>query len=375
MIKNIKIRLKPTIEQENLFRQSCGVKRFAYNWGLNRANELYLQGMKFNKFQIKKEFNQYKKQFDWINKVSSQISVDAFNNLEMAFKMYFNGLCNKPKLKSKKTDKMSFYVTYNGIVFKDNMVHIPKIGKIKYVSGYKIPQLNKYINPHCSFDGKYWYLSFGVEYDNQVFKHNNESVGIDLGIRHLAIISNQEQPIKNINKSKKIKYLNKKLIRKQRQVSKKYEMNKQGNKYIKTNNILRLEDEIRLIYRKIRNIQDNHIYQTIATIIKSNPNRIVMEDLNVSGMMKNKHISKAVQEQKFYKFITTMKYKCECNNIEFIKADRWFPSSKTCSCCGNIKKDLKLKDRIYKCNECGLIIDRDKNAAINLSMYKLIEKN
>ena len=179
-----------------------------------------------------------------------------------------------------------------------------------------------------------------------------------------------DKPIKNINKTKRVKRLKKRLKRLQRQVSRKYEANKQGNKFVKTNNIIKLEKRIKLLHRKLSNIRNNHIHQATNKIIKLKPYRVVMEDLNVKGMMKNKHLSKAIQEQGFYEFIRQMKYKCEFNGIQFIQADRYFPSSKLCSCCGKIKHDLKLKDRIYKC-DCGNIIDRDLNASINLSNYGL----
>ena len=158
----------------------------------------------------------------------------------------------------------------------------------------------------------------------------------------------------------------------QRQISRKYEANKDGNKFVKTNNIVKLEKQIKLLHRKLSNIRNNHIHQATNKVIKLKPYRVVMEDLNVSGMMKNKHLAKAIQEQCFYEFIRQMKYKCEFNGIDFVQVDRWYPSSKTCSCCGSIKQDLKLKDRIYKCNDCGLEIDRDKNASINLGNYGLV---
>ena len=155
----------------------------------------------------------------------------------------------------------------------------------------------------------------------------------------------------------------------QRSISRKYEGNKQGSKFVKTNNIIKLEKQVKQIYRKLANIRNNYIHQTTNKIIKHYPYRIVMEDLNVSGMMKNKHLSNSIAEQGFYEFIRQIKYKCEFNGIEFIQVDRFYPSSKTCCFCGNIKKDLKLKDRVYKCDNCGLVIDRDKNASINLSNY------
>lgn len=181
-----------------------------------------------------------------------------------------------------------------------------------------------------------------------------------------------DKPIVNINKTKKVKKLKKRLRRLQRQVSRKYEANRCGNKFVKTNNIIKLEDQIKLLHRKLSNIRNNHIHQATSKIIKLNPYRIVMEDLNIVGMMKNKHLSKAIAEQGFYEFIRQIKYKCEFNGIEFIQVDRWYPSSKTCSCCGNVKQDLKLKDREYVCDKCGLVIDRDKNASINLGNYGLV---
>lgn len=157
----------------------------------------------------------------------------------------------------------------------------------------------------------------------------------------------------------------------QRCISKKYIKNKIGNKFIKTMNIKKLEHKIKLIHRRIKNIRENYIHQITSHLVKTKPSRIVIEDLNIKGMLKNKHLSKATAEQSFYRFISVLGYKCDWNNIKFIKADRFYPSSKLCSCCGNIKKDLKLKDRTYKCSSCGFIIDRDFNASLNLANYKL----
>lgn len=176
---------------------------------------------------------------------------------------------------------------------------------------------------------------------------------------------------KNINKTHTVKQLNKKLRRLQRQVSRKYLKNKSGNKFIKTSNIVRLEHKIKLIHRRLKNIRENYIHQITTYLVKTKPSRIVIEDLNIRGMLKNKHLSKAIAEQCFYKFITTLDYKCRWGSIEFIKANRFYPSSKLCSRCNNIKKDLRLKDRVYTCHRCGLVIDRDFNASINLANYKL----
>ena len=375
MIKSIKIRLSPTKEQEELMFQSVGIARFAYNWGLSKWEEMYKEGIKPSKAKIRKEFNNSIRKnddFKWLYNVSGQITAQAFADLEDAYKNFFDGLAQRPKFKNKKKSKKSFYVRYDAIKFSNNRVNIEKIGKVKYSSNYKIPKLDKYTNPRCHFDGKYWYLTFGFEHgESQASLNEDLSIGIDLGISHLAIVNHLDKPIKNINKSKEVRRLKKKLKRLQRQVSRKYEMNKKGSKFVKTNNIIKLEKQIKLVHRRLNNIRNNHIHQATSKIIKLNPYRVVMEDLNVSGMMKNKHLAEKIAEQKFYEFKRQMKYKCQFNKIEFFEADRWYPSSKACSCCKNIKKDLKLSDRTYNCNVCGLVIDRDKNASINLGNYKL----
>ena len=375
MIKSIKIRLSPTKEQEELMFQSVGIARFAYNWGLSKWEEMYKEGIKPSKAKIRKEFNNSIRKnddFKWLYNVSGQITAQAFADLEDAYKNFFDGLAQRPKFKNKKKSKKSFYVRYDAIKFSNNRVNIEKIGKVKYSSNYKIPKLDKYTNPRCHFDGKYWYLTFGFEHgESQASLNEDLSIGIDLGISHLAIVNHLDNPIKNINKSKEVRRLKKKLKRLQRQVSRKYEMNKKGSKFVKTNNIIKLERQIKLVHRRLNNIRNNHIHQATSKIIKLNPYRVVMEDLNVSGMMKNKHLAEKIAEQKFYEFKRQMKYKCEINKIELFEADRCYPSSKACSCCKNIKKDLKLSDRTYNCNVCGLVIDRDKNASINLGNYKL----
>ena len=374
MIKSAKIRLLPTKEQELLMLKSIGCSRFAYNWALNRANEMYQNGDKYSMANIRKEFTQLKKQedFKWLNEVSNTMMVESMRNLDKAFKSFFEKKGGHPKFKSKRKSSKSFYVRYDTLYFRDNICNIEKIGKVKFKTNYDIPNC-KYSNPYCSYDGKYWYLSFGFEVEeNQTTLNKDLSIGIDLGVKDLATINVLDKPIANINKTKKVRRLKKKLKRLQRQISRKYEANKNGNKFVKTNNIVKLEKQIKLLHRKLSNIRNNHIHQATNKVIKLKPYRVVMEDLNVSGMMKNKHLAKAIQEQCFHEFIRQMKYKCEFNGIDFVQVNRWYPSSKTCSCCGSIKQDLKLKDRTYKCNDCGLEIDRDKNASINLGNYGLV---
>lgn len=165
--------------------------------------------------------------------------------------------------------------------------------------------------------------------------------------------------------------LEKRLRRLQRKVSRKYLKNKEGNRFVKTCNIIKVEKQIRILHRKLNGIRNNHIHQATNAIVKTKPCRVVMETLNIKGMMKNRHLSKAIAKQKLYDFKLKLQYKCEKNSIEFVEADKWYPSSKLCSSCGDIKQDLKLSDRMYKC-DCGLVIDRDFNASINLSRYKLV---
>ena len=375
VIKVVKIRLKPTKEQEKLMWKSAGCARFTYNWGLAKANEDYKNGIKLSIPNIRRQFNALKKtdEFSWLNDVSAQITGQAFQDLKVAFDKFFKGEAKKPQFKSKRKSKISFYARYDAIKFNGNTVQLEKLGKIKFKYNKEIPQLVKYNNPRVSFDGMYWYLSLGFKHELPNIELTGESIGIDVGIKDLAIISSMEKPIPNINKTAKVRKVTKKLKRLQRQVSKKYELNKQGKKFIKTANTVKLERKIKKVHRKLHNIRQNHLHQATALIVKTKPSRIVMENINVTGMMKNKHLSKAILEQSLTEFKRQIKYKSKFYGIEFVEADRFYPSSKTCSCCGSIKKDLKLSDRIYKCGECGLIIDRDKNAAINLSQYKVAE--
>ena len=195
----------------------------------------------------------------------------------------------------------------------------------------------------------------------------NSGMGIDLGLKDLAICSDTNT-YKNINKSKTVKKLEKRKRRLQRSVSRKYEQNKKGESYCKTSNVIKNEELLLKVNHRLTNIRKNYLHQTTSEIVNRKPRFICIEDLNVSGIMKNKHLSKAVQAQGFYEFRRQLEYKCVDKGISLIVADRFYPSSKLCSCCGNIKKDLKLSDRIYRC-ECGNIIDRDFQAAVNLKAY------
>ena len=368
MIFAKKVRLHPTPEQEQKMWQSVGTARFIYNWTLNRQEENYKNGGKFISDNVlRKEITQLKKgELSWLNQVSNNVAKQAVKDCCKAYKNFFDGRAKKPRFKSRKKSKASFYNDNVALKVKENSVLIEKIGWVK--TSEQIQTGVKYTNPRISHDGKYWYLSVGTKQELNPIKLTDYSLGIDVGVKDLAVCSNG-QVFKNINKSRTVKKLEKRLKRLQRQVSRKYEMNKQGNKFIKTKNIIKLEHQIKLIYRRLTNIRNNHLHQATSKIVKTKPSRIVIEDLNVSGMMKNKHLSKAIQQQKLYEFRRQLEYKTKKYGIELVLADRWYPSSKTCYRCGTIKSDLKLKDRVFKC-ACGYQEDRDLNAALNLSAYE-----
>ena len=242
-----------------------------------------------------------------------------------------------------------------------------KLNRIRLAERNRIPTDCKYYNPRITFDGINWFISVGIDTNEYKSELNTDGIGIDLGLKDLAICSDGNT-YKNINKSETVKKLEKKKRRLQRGISRSYEKNKKGGSYCKTNNIIKKEKLLLKVNHRVTNIRQNYLHQTTSEIVNRKPRFICIEDLNVRGMMKNKHLSKAVQSQGFYEFRRQLEYKCADKGIQLIIADRFYPSSKLCSCCGNMKKDLKLTDRIYKC-DCGNIIDRDVQAAINLEAY------
>ena len=307
-----------------------------------------------------------KEEYKWLNEVSNNIAKQAVKDGCNTYIRFFKGESERPKFKSKKKSKPFFYNDNIKLKVKPKKVLIEKVGWVK--TKEQIPMDVKYNNPRISFDGKYWYISVGIEKENPKVELTKESIGIDVGIKNLAKCSN-EMTFENINKTKLAKKSEKKLRRLQRKVSKKYELNKEGRKFVKTSNIKKLEKQIRLLHRRLSNIRNNHLHQATTKIVKTKPSRVVMETLNIKGMMKNKHLSKAIQQQGLYEFKRQIQYKCEIYGIEFIEADKWYPSSKMCSECGHIKHKLSLSERTYICEECGAVIDRDFNASINLSRY------
>ena len=389
MIIATKIKLKPTKEQEILFWKSAGAARWAYNYFLaesERHYQEYLDGKHekktLNEGDVRKYINNVLKKttHTWLKEVGSNVMKQAVKDANVARDRWFKGISGKPKFKTRHKSKISFYVNYESLKRVEGGFQGEKIGFVKTTQ--PLPKLTgnqKYSNPRISYDGKNWFLSVGYEIDEEEVELSNESLGIDVGVKELAVCSNGSV-YKNINKSKEVKRLERKLKREQRKLSRKLEANtlkrdKNNRPIYKTplremKNIQKQNQVIRQLHKRLTNIRTNHLHQATAEIVKTKPSRIVMETLNIKGMMKNKHLSKAIAQQKLYEFKRQIQYKCQRYGIEFVEADMWYPSSKTCSCCGVIKSDLKLKDRIFKC-ECGFILDRDLNAAINLANYQL----
>ena len=372
MILGRKVRLFPSEEQEKALWRSAGTARFVYNWTLARQEENYNNGNKFiSDNDLRKEITQVKKEdeYRWLSEVSNNVAKQAVKDACAAYKRYFKKVSEKPKFKSRKRSKPSFYNDNMKIKFRESSVLLEKVGWVS-IKKNQIPLGKKYSNPRVSYDGKYWYVAVGVEMEKPELELTGESLGIDVGIKDLAVCSNGKV-YKNINKSKGMRKKEKKLRRLQRQVSRKYEMNKSGGKFVKTSNIVKLEKQIKLVHREISNTRNNYLHQTTSEIVKTKPSRVVMETLNIRGMMSNRHLAKAIGKQGLYEFRRQLKYKCEFNGIEFVEADTWYPSSKTCSKCGHVKTRLSLSERTYICEECGCVIDRDYNASINLSRYGL----
>lgn len=377
MIKSRIIRLFPTKKQEELFWKHIGCSRYIYNYMLAYQIDNYKNGGKhLSAYDMSRLLTQVKKdgEHEWLKEVSNASLQRSCADLAFAYDMFFKKINGFPKFKSKKKSKSSFPCRegVERFYFLEDEVKIEKLGKVKYKTNYKVPLGNKqkFINPRISLtaNGK-WILTVGWECENQAPELTDKPMGIDLGVKQLAVVSFNDECLKfgNINKSKKVKQLNNKLKHLQRNLARKY---RQNGSYKETNNIRKEKEKIKRLYYHISNIRRNYLHQTTHQLISLLPQKVVMEDLNVKGIMKNRHLARAIQEQCFYEFRKQMTYKCEWNNIEIVFANRFYPSSKTCSYCGTYKKDLLLKDRIFVCDECGNKIDRDYNAAINLMKYK-----
>ena len=375
MLKSFKTEINPTEEQKVKIRKTIGTCRYIYNFYLAHNKELHDNG---EKFMSGKSFsvwlnNEYLPQNPdklWIKEVSSKSVKRSIENGCVAFTRFFKHQSAFPNFKKKgKSDVKMYFVKNNpkDCQCERHRINIPSLGWVRMKEkGYFPTTKDGYVikSGHVSVKADRYYVSVLIEIpNNKIANHSKEGIGIDLGLKDFAIVSNGKT-YKNINKSAKLKKLEKQLIREQRSLSRKYENLKKGESTQRAN-IQKQKLKVQKLHHKIDNIRTDYINKTIAEIVKTKPSYITIEDLNVSGMMKNKHLSNAVASQKFYEFRTKLQAKCKEIGIELRVVDRWYPSSKTCHCCGAIRKDLKLSDRIFRC-DCGYIEDRDFNAALNL---------
>ena len=381
MILTYKTRLEPNDKQARKFKEFAGAARYAYNWALAKEKESYMLGNGFiQEKELRALFTRHKEEANWLYTISNDVMKQAIRDAVIAFSNFFKKNAEYPRFKTKKKSKPSFY--QDVFKFKASQTHI-KLEKIadsarknrkianwvKLSEKGRIPTISKgYLNPRITFDGIHWYVSVGVKVPDKTTEQMNDGIGVDLGIKDLAICSDKNV-YKNINKTNRVRRLEKQKRRKQREVSRKYLMNKNGEKYVKTRNIVKTELALLKLNHKLTNIRRNYLHQVTNEIINRKPSFIVLEDLNINNLMKNRHLAKAVQQQNLAEFAAILEYKAELNNIKIIYADRFFASSKTCSCCGEIKRNLKLRDRVFNCSQCGSVIDRDCNASLNL--YRL----
>lgn len=391
MLRGMKIALDLTDEQVQQMWKSAGVARWSYNYAITRDREHYLNYLEDNTLpktltegQIRKELTVLKNTtHPWLKEVGSNVIKQAVKDWNDARIRFFKGLGKAPKYKSRNISKPSFYVNYESLRRVNGGFRGEKLGFVKTTQPLpRVPKGSHYKNPRISFDGKYWYLSFSYEVLDISVDLTDLVIGVDLGVKNLATLSTGEF-IENINKSRRVKQLEKQLRREQRHLARQMQSNTKG--YLTTangdrkpiykrplelcSNIQETKRKIKLIHRKLHSIRMNHLHQTTFYLVKQLPKGIVIEDLNVKGMLKNKHLAKHIQNAMFYEFRRQLEYKCLQYGIYLVVADRFYPSSKTCSYCGSIKSDLKLKERVYRCDSCGLEKDRDLNAAENLAYY------
>ena len=378
--KGIKIEIKPTKEQIEKINRTIGTGRFLYNFYIAYNKEIYEKEKKFvTGFEFSKYINnKYIKDNPdklWIKDVSSKSNKQAIMNSEKAFKRFFNKISSFPKFKKKNCNNQSCYFPKNNKTDFKFYRHKIKIPTLKFVRLKEYGYIPKNANIKSGTITKVadrYFLSLIIEVEDilKVINTDTEGLGIDLGIKDTVICSDGKV-FKNINKTNKVKRLKKKLKREQRKMSRSIEYSKSKKiKLRELKNFNKKKLKVQKVFYRLNCIRNDYNNKIVNEITRAKLKYITIEDLKVSNMMKNKHLSKAVQEQNFYTIRTKLINKCKERNIELRLVDTFYPSSKTCSCCGNVKENLKLNDRIYKCNKCGLEIDRDYNASLNLKNAK-----
>ena len=381
MLKSFKTEINPTPEQKNRINRTIGTCRYVYNFYLAHNKALHDKGERFvsgKSFSVwlNNDYIPNNPDKAWIKEVYSKAVKKSIEDGCTAFAKFFKHQSGFPNFKKKdKSDVKMYFVKNNPKDCKceRHRIRIPTLGWVRLKEKGYIPTTKDGWNIKSgtvSVKAGRYYVSVLVEIpDTQIANNGNDGIGIDLGLKELAIVSNGKT-YKNINKSAGLKKLEKQLRREQRCLSRKYENLKKGEATQK--NIQKQKLKVQKLHHRIDNIRTDYINKTIAEIVKTKPSYITIEDLNVSGMMKNRHLSKAVASQKFSEFRTKLKAKCDDNGIELRIVGRFYPSSKMCHCCGKIKKDLRLSDRIYRC-DCGYVEDRDFNASLNLRDAKTYE--
>ena len=423
MIKSIRVQLLPNNKQKTKLFQFAGAARYAYNWALNKQMDNFREGHKIQTDNdLRREFTilRHSEGSEWLQDVSNNVTKQAIKDLCIAYKNFFRkqkqpgyikysskkiahynrigknltvyDMNGHPKFRSKKNGDFRFYQDNVKIQFTGTHVKLEslagskrknrqRLNWVRLAERNRIPVRAKYTNPRIAFDGECWWLSVGIQTTCHLKplrrlsfackkrrQARSEGIGIDLGIKALAVLSDATK-VRNINKTRAIRILKKKRRRLQRQVSRKYQMNKKGESYCKTSNLIKSEKRLLRINHRLANIRQNHVHQTTTAIIKRKPSFVCLEDLNILGMMKNRYLSEKIQEQNLYEFRRQIEYKAHWAKISVIIADRWYSSSKTCVICGHVKKDLNLSERMYVCPVCGNVIDRDFQAALNLKRY------
>ena len=423
MIKSIRVQLLPNNKQNTKLFQFAGAARYAYNWALNKQMDNFREGHKIQTDNdLRREFTilRHSEGSEWLQDVSNNVTKQAIKDLCIAYKNFFRkqkqsgyikyaskkiahynrigknltvyDMNGHPKFRSKKNGDFRFYQDNVKIQFTGTHVKLEslagskrknrqRLNWVRLAERNRIPVRAKYTNPRIAFDGECWWLSVGIQTTCHLKplrrlsfackkrrQARSEGIGIDLGIKALAVLSDATK-VRNINKTRAIRILKKKRRRLQRQVSRKYQMNKKGESYCKTSNLIKSEKRLLRINHRLANIRQNHVHQTTTAIIKRKPSFVCLEDLNILGMMKNRYLSEKIQEQNLYEFRRQIEYKAHWAKISVIIADRWYSSSKTCVICGHVKKDLNLSERMYVCPVCGNVIDRDFQAALNLKRY------
>ena len=423
MIRSIRVQLLPNNKQKTKLFQFAGAARYAYNWALDKQMDSFREENKIQTDgELRKAFTilRHSEGNEWLQGISNNVTKQAIKDLCIAYKNFFRkqkqpgyikysskkiahynrigksltvyDMNGHPKFRSKKNGDFRFYQDNVKIQFTGTHVKLEslagsrrktrqRLNWIRLAERNRIPGRGKYTNPRIAFDGERWWLSVGIQTSRKlkplrglsfVCKKRryarSEGIGIDLGIKDLAVLSDATK-VRNINKTRAIRRLKKKRRRLQRQVSRKYQMNKKGERYCKTSNLIKSEKRLLRINHRLANIRQDHVHQATSAIIKRKPSFVCLEDLNVRGMMKNRYLSEKIQEQNLYEFRRQIEYKAHWSKIPVVIADRWYPSSKTCVICGHVKKELNLSERMYVCPVCGNIIDRDFQAALNLKRY------